>query len=168
MSRRIDRHPRLKQHRLRELYFVEAAVETVLREYVRHPPRMEVHVGGEVDHAITAVVQNGDFFTYLGDKPVAFAPGGALDSGALAGVVLRGVRPRDIAPIAHAPACRPSARSRATRRSARSATRSRCAASSSDGRAIPLHVDGDHMGDVTEALFEVRPGALRRRVVIGR
>jgi len=31
---------------------------------------------------------------------------------------------------------------------------------SADGRAIPLHVDGDHIGDVTEAVFEVRPGAL--------
>src|ERR1700712_2090202 len=37
--KRIDRQPRLKQHRLREYYFVYAAIETVLRHYVRDPPR---------------------------------------------------------------------------------------------------------------------------------
>jgi diacylglycerol kinase family enzyme len=159
VSRRIDRHPRLKQHRLRELYFVEAAVETVLREYVRHPPQMDVHIDGEVDHAITAVVQNGDVFTYLGKKPVAFAPGGALDSGALAGVVLRGVRPRDIAPIAlRLLSAKRSLEGHSQVRTFSDAQSLRCV--SSDGRPIPLHVDGDHMGDVTEALFEVRPGAL--------
>ena len=29
-----------------------------------------------------------------------------------------------------------------------------------DGRPIPLHVDGDHIGDVAEADFGIRPGAL--------
>jgi diacylglycerol kinase family enzyme len=29
-----------------------------------------------------------------------------------------------------------------------------------DGRPVPLEVDGDHIGDVTEARFSVRPGAL--------
>ncbi len=40
--KRIDRQPKLKRHRLRELYFVYCAVETALREYVRDPPRMDV------------------------------------------------------------------------------------------------------------------------------
>ncbi len=31
---------------------------------------------------------------------------------------------------------------------------------SADGREIPLQVDGDHIGDVDEAVFGVRPGAL--------
>jgi diacylglycerol kinase family enzyme len=31
---------------------------------------------------------------------------------------------------------------------------------SADGRAIALHVDGDHIGDVTEVQFGIRPGAL--------
>ena len=32
---------------------------------------------------------------------------------------------------------------------------------SADGRPIPLHVDGDHIGGVTEAVFGILPGALR-------
>ena len=157
--KRIDRQPGLKRHRLREYYFVYAAVETVLREYVRDPPRMDVHVGGEVDRAICTIVQNGDAFTYLDDKPLRLAPGAALDSGTLAGLALRGVRPRDIAPIA--------LRLLSPKRSLvghpqihafRDADELRCV--SADGRAIPLHVDGDHVGDVTEAVFEIRPGGL--------
>jgi diacylglycerol kinase family enzyme len=31
---------------------------------------------------------------------------------------------------------------------------------SADGRPIPLQVDGEHIGDVTEAVFTVRPQAL--------
>jgi diacylglycerol kinase family enzyme len=32
---------------------------------------------------------------------------------------------------------------------------------STDGRPVPLQVDGDHIGDVTEAVFGIEPGALR-------
>ena len=159
VSRRIDRSPGLKQHRLRELFFVYAAIETVLREYVRNPPRMDVHLDGEVDHAICTVVQNGDAYTYLDDKPIALAPGAALDSGSLAGVALRGVRPRDIGPIAlRLLSSRRTIEGHPQIRTFRDVDGVRCV--SSDGRAIPLHVDGDHIGDVTEALFEVRPGVL--------
>ncbi len=157
--KRIDRQPKLKQHRLRELYFVYCAIETALRAYVRNPPRMDVELAGGVDHAITTIVQNGDAFTYLGVKPLALAPGGGLDTGTLAGLALRGMRPRDIAPIArrvlsskHSVAGHPQIHA------FRDVDALRCV--SSDGREIPLQVDGDHIGDVTEAVFGVRPGAL--------
>jgi diacylglycerol kinase family enzyme len=157
--KRIDRQPRLKQHRLRDVYFVYAAIETVLREYVRDPPRMEVHAGGAVDDAISAIVQNGDAFTYLGDRPLALVPGAGLDSGTLAGLALRRARARDIPPVA--------LRVLSSRRTLvgypqivafRDVEGLRLV--SSDGRAIPLQVDGDHIGDVTEAVYEVRPRAL--------
>jgi diacylglycerol kinase family enzyme len=157
--KRIDRQPRLKQHRLRDIYFVYAAIETVLREYVRDPPRMEVHAGAAVDGAISAIVQNGDAFTYLGDRPLALVPGAGLDSGTLAGLALRRARARDIPPVA--------LRVLSSRRTLvgypqivafRDVEGLRLV--SSDGRAIPLQVDGDHIGDVTEAVYEVRPGAL--------
>ncbi len=161
--KRIDRQPGLKQHRLRELYFVYCAVETALREYVRNPPRMDVHLGDVVDHAITTLVQNGDAFTYLGDKPLALAPGGGLETGALAGLALRGIRPRDIPAIAR--------RVLSSKRSIAGHPQVNAFAGvdglrcvSSDGRLIPLHVDGDHIGDVSEAVFGIRPGAL---VVLG-
>lgn len=157
--KRIERSPGLKRHKLREYFFVYAAIETVLREYVRHPPRMDVHVDGRVDQAITTLVQNGEQFTYLDDKPIYIAEGAGLDTGTLAGVALRGVTPRDIPSIA--------LRLLSNKRSIvghrqildfSDVTELRCV--SSDGRAIPLHVDGDHIGDVTEAVFGVMPGAL--------
>ena len=157
--KRIEASPGLKRHRLREYFFVYAAVETVLRHYVRHPPRMDVHVAGRVDRAITALVQNGGPFTYLDDKPIYIAEGGSLDSGTLAGVALRGVKPQDIPGIARR--LLSSKRSIVGHRQIldfRDVTQLRCV--SSDGRAIPLHVDGDHIGDVTEVVFGVRPGAL--------
>src|SRR3954447_12196663 len=68
--RRIEASPQLKRHRLREYFFVYAAVETVLRQYVRNPPRMDVEVGGERSSAIATVVQNGAEFPFLDDKPI--------------------------------------------------------------------------------------------------
>jgi diacylglycerol kinase family enzyme len=157
--KRIEASPALKRHRLREYFFVYAAVETVLRHYVRHPPRMEVHVDGRVDRSITTLVQNGEQFTYLDDKPIYVAEGASLDTGTLAGVALRGVMPQDIPAIARR--LLSSKRSIVGHRQIldfRGVTELRCV--SSDGRAIPLHVDGDHIGDVTEAVFGVMPGAL--------
>ena len=66
MVRRVDAHPRLKA-RLKQWYFAYAAVATFTREYVVRPPRLEAHVGGEVLRGVTALVQNGDPYTYFGD-----------------------------------------------------------------------------------------------------
>jgi len=157
--KRIDRQPKLKKHRLREGYFLYCAVETALREYVRDPPRMEVHLGDVVDRAITTLVQNGDAFTYLGDKPLALAPGGGLDTGSLAGLALRGMRARDIPGIARRVLSPKRSIADHPQINASSGVDGlRCV--SADGRAIPLHVDGDHIGDVSEAVFGVRPRAL--------
>lgn len=157
--KRIEQSPGLKHHRLREYFFVYAAVETVLRHYVRNPPRMEVHLPDRVDRAITTLVQNGEQFTYLDDKPIYIAEGAGLQTGTLAGVALRGVKPQDIPGIARR--LLSSTRSIVGHRQIldfHDVTALRCV--SADGRAIPLHVDGDHIGDVTEAVFGVMPGAL--------
>ena len=157
--KRIEQSPRAKRHKLREYFFVYAAVETVLRHYVRHPARMEVHVDGRSDRVITTIVQNAEQFTYLDDKPIAIAEGAGLQTGSLAGVALRGVTPADIPGIA--------LRLLSAKRSVvghrqivdfRDVDGLRCV--SVDDRPIPLHADGDHLGDVTEAVFGVLPGAL--------
>jgi diacylglycerol kinase family enzyme len=157
--KRIEASPHLKRHRMRELFFVYAAVETVLREYLRNPPRMDVEVAGERSSAIAAVVQNGAEFTYLDDKPIRLAEGGDLASGTLAGVALRGVKPRDIPSVALR--LLSSKRSVVGHRQIHAfhGVDGLCC-TSADGRPIPLHVDGDHVGDVTEVVFGIRPGAL--------
>ena len=159
VTKRIEQSPKLKAHRLREYFFIYATLETVLRRYLRNPPRMDVHAGDRSARAIATIVQNGDTYSFLDDKPVHLAVGAELDGGTLAGIALRGVSPRDIAPIA--------LRLLSPKRSVvghrkifdfRDATELRCV--SADGRAIPLHVDGDHIGDFEEVLFGIRPGAL--------
>jgi diacylglycerol kinase family enzyme len=157
--KRIEASPALKRHRLRQYFFVYATVETVLRQYVRNPTRMNVDVGGERSSAIATVVQNGAQFTYLDDKPIRLAEGGELASGTLAGIALRGVQARDI-PTA-ALRLLSSKRSVVGHRQIHAfagVDGLRC--TSVDGRQIPLHVDGDHVGDVTEVVFGIRPGAL--------
>ena len=157
--KRIEQSPRAKRHKLREYFFVYAAVETVLRHYIRHPPRMELHLDGHSERVITTIVQNAEQMTYLDDKPIAIAEGAGLQTGSLAGVALRGVSPKDIPGIA--------VRLLSAKRSVvghrqivdfRDVSELRCV--SVDGRPIPLHADGDHLGDVTEAVFGVLPGAL--------
>ncbi|MGH2941469.1 MAG: diacylglycerol/lipid kinase family protein [Solirubrobacteraceae bacterium] len=157
--KRIEQSPKLKHHRLREYFFVYAAVETVLRQYVRNVPRLEVQVGGRSERAITVVVQNGPWFTYLDDKPINVADGVALDSGTLAGAALRGVKPPDIPTLALR--LLSSKRSGVGHRQVLDfcdVDGLRCI--STEGRPVPLQVDGDHIGDVTEAAFGVMPGAL--------
>jgi diacylglycerol kinase family enzyme len=157
--KRIERQPRLKQHRLRDVYFVYAAIETVLREYVRDPPRMDLRLGDEHDSVISAIVQNGDAFTYLGDKPIQLAEGAGLSTGSLAGVALRGARPRDVIPVLwRLLSPKGTIVGHPQVRAFRDVDGLTC--TSADGRPIPLHVDGDHVGDVTEAVFAVEPGAL--------
>jgi hypothetical protein len=104
-------------------------------------------------------VQNGPQFTYLDDKPIELAEGGALDSGTLAGVALRGVKPRDIPAIAlRLLSAKRSVVGQRQILAFAGVDGLRC--TSADERAIPLHVDGDHVGDVTEAIFAIRAGAL--------
>ena len=158
--KRIEESPRAKRHRLREYFFVYAAVEPVLRHYIRHPPRMDLYIDGRpTDRVITTIVHNGEQMTYLDDKPIHIAEGAGLQTGSLAGGALRGVTPIDIPGIARR--LLSSKRSVVGHRQIadfRDVDGLRCV--SADGRPIPLHADGDHLGDVTEVAFGVLPGAL--------
>ena len=159
VAKRIDKNLRLKASRGRDVYFVYCAVETALREYVVNAARMHVHVAGQTASAICTIVQNGDPFTYLDDKPIRVAEGAALDSGTLAGVALLRLRPWDVPTIAMR--LLSSRRSVAGHRAIHDFAHVReVRCRSADGRPIPLHVDGDHIGDVSEAVFGIRPAAL--------
>lgn len=156
---RVDRHPRLKT-RFGAWYFTEAAVVTFMSRYTLRPPRLEVEASGRTVAGVSVFVQNGTPYTYFKSRPVNLTDGAALDSGELSGVVLTRARPYDVPSVtfrALSSAAR-IARHRgvATLGAFRTAT-----VRSADGRAIPLQVDGDHVDDVLEAEFTVRPGGLR-------
>ncbi len=156
--RRVDSNPRLKA-RLGAYYFTWAAISTFTRRYLLRPPHLTVEVDGERYGGVTAIVQNGSPFTYFKDRPIEVADGPALDSGTLAGCVLRRARPIDMPTIAFRAF---SKRARVTRhRQVASLPESiELTVQSADGEPLPLQVDGDYLGDVMEARFSVMPGAL--------
>jgi diacylglycerol kinase family enzyme len=155
--RRADERPRLKA-RLRQWCFAASALEVLGREFLVDPPRMEVEVDGRTIPGVTLVVQNADVLTFFADHPLRVADGARLDGGTLAGAVLRRAAPLDVpaialrlftrAPVAAHPHVEPFGGVRALR----------CVAS--DGRPLPLEVDGEHLGEVREARYELLPGAL--------
>src|SRR5439155_18316085 len=70
-------------------YFTWAVLSTFWRSYVINPPRLVVELPtGESYRGVTAIVQNGDPFTYFQNRPLRVAEGATLTSGDLAGIVL--------------------------------------------------------------------------------
>jgi diacylglycerol kinase family enzyme len=165
----VDAHPRLKS-RFGEYYYVGVATSTFLRRYLRRPTRLRVsfdalgpsaHPGavlpGPVD-GVTAIVQNGSPYTYFGHRPIELA-GSRLDSGDLAGVVLKRTTLLAI----------PTVTWRALSRSREVGDHRQVhpfhavgglTVRSEDERLLPLQVDGDYIGEAPEAVFTVAPGAL--------
>ena len=108
---------------------------------------------------VTTIVQNGDPYTYFGGRPVRMGEGATLESGDLAGVVLRRAGPIDI----------PTVMWRALSRHARVARHRRVQAFSGLERVhvaalgdkpLPIQVDGDYIGEAREAAFAIRPRAM--------
>jgi diacylglycerol kinase family enzyme len=155
---RVDAHPHLKT-RFGAWYFAAAAVQTFLRRYVVHPPRLELETAGRRVEAVSAFFQNGSPYTYFKSRPIDLVAGARLDSGDLAGVVLTRANPVDV----------PTVMWRALSGAARIARHRRVEAfdgidtatvRSLDGRPIPFQVDGDHVGDAEEVTFSVERGAI--------
>jgi diacylglycerol kinase family enzyme len=155
---RVDSNPRLKA-RLGPYYFAWVAIATFTRRYLSRPPRMRARVAGETLEGVTTIVQNGSSFSYFNERPIDIAEGAALDSGALAACMLHRATPLTMPSIAW----------RALSRRARVASHRQVTGVSevteltvrtADGRPLPLQVDGDYLGEVTEARYSILPGSL--------
>jgi diacylglycerol kinase family enzyme len=155
---RVDAHPHLKA-RLGEWYFTYAAVTTFVRRYLVNPPRLAATVDGREITGVTAIVQNGDPYTYFNRRPIHLAESVELSDGRLSGVVLQRANPIDMPTIVWR-AFAKRARIARHRRIADFAGVTALTVRSLDERALPLQVDGDHIGDVDEAVFTLRPGGL--------
>jgi diacylglycerol kinase family enzyme len=158
VAKRVDRHP-WRKARIGEWYFTYAAVTTFASRYLIRPPRMAVEVGGETLEGVTAVVQNTVPYTWFSHRPIELGEGTALDSGDLAGVVLRRANPVDMPTVIWRAFSR---RARIVRhRQVTGFTGIReLTVRSLDDRPLPLQVDGDHIGEVVEARYGVTPRAL--------
>jgi diacylglycerol kinase family enzyme len=155
---RVDAHPRLKA-RLGEWYYTWTGIQTFNRKYLIRPPKLETDLGGEVVRGVTVIVQNAAPYTYFGDRPVDMGEGATLDSGDLAGVVLRRASPIDI-PTITARALSKHLRLSQHRRVRPFAGLTGLHVHSVDGRPLPLQVDGDYIGEAQEAAFEIAPGGI--------
>jgi diacylglycerol kinase family enzyme len=155
---RVDANPRLKA-RLGPWFFTWIAVDTFMRRYLVRPPRMRVLTpDGEVE-GVTAIVQNGSPFTYFQDRPIEIAEGASLQSGGLAGGVLRRATPFAGPSIAWR-ALSPRARVARHRQVTPVPDASGLVVRSADERPLPLQVDGDYLGEVAEARYSIMPQAL--------
>jgi len=156
--KRVDSRPGLKA-RLGEYYFTYAAITTFTRRYLIRPPRIAVEVGGETVEGVTAIIQNGTPYTFFNRRPIEFAERTTLKSGTLAGVVLQRANPLDMPTVIWRTFSR---RSRIAEHRqvhgfhAADSVRVRAI----DGRTVRLQVDGDYIGEVTEATYGIVPGGL--------
>jgi diacylglycerol kinase family enzyme len=156
---RVDSNPRMKA-RFGPYFFTWMALSTFLRRYLVSPPRLSVDAGERRGlEGVTAIVQNGSPFTYFQDRPIELADGAALDSGALAGGVLHRARLTSMPFIAWR-AFSARARVAGHRQVTGLADLDELTVRSTDGRPLPLQVDGDYLGEVTEASYSVMPHAL--------
>jgi len=155
---RVDSSPHLKA-RLGPYFFTWVAVTTFVRRYLLRPPRLEVHASGETLDGITAVVQNGSPFTYFQNRPIEVAEGASLNSGALAGGVLRRATPVAM-PFLAWRAFSSRARVVRHRRVTGLSGLTELTVRSADERPLPLQVDGDYVGEVPEARYSILPDAL--------
>jgi diacylglycerol kinase family enzyme len=157
---RVDANPKMKA-RLGPYFFTWVAVSTFLRRYLVSPPRLCVQAGenGETLEGVTAIVQNGSPFTYFQNRPIEIADGAALDSGALAGGVLHRATLLSMPSIAWR-AFSPRARVAGNRQISPLRDLTELTVRSADERPLPLQVDGDYLGEVTEARYSILPDAL--------
>jgi diacylglycerol kinase family enzyme len=156
--RRVDAHPGLKS-RLGAGYFVYAGLTTFAGRFLVRPPRLVANVDGEGLEGVTAIVQNAERYTYFNDRPVDVADGPALDSAELGGVVLERANLID-APTILLRAFVPGLSLTGHRHVRALAPFTELDVRSADARELPLHVDGDYIGDVRHAHYEIRPRAL--------
>lgn len=156
--RGVDARPRLKA-RFGPYFFLAAAVATLTRHYLVRAPRMFVSVGAETATGVTTIVQNAAHYTYFHDRPINLAGGASLDGGTLSCVVLRRASLLG-APSLLARAVLGEAGVGRHRQVQSFEGVTSITVSSATGLPLPLQVDGDHIGAVSEARFAIRPGAL--------
>ena len=162
---RVDANPRMKA-RFGPYFFTWVAVRTFMRRYLVNAPRLELEAasdGSRVSNpkleGVTAIIQNGSPFTYFKDRPIEILDGAALDSGLLACGVLHRATALSMPSIA-VRAFSSHARVSGHRQVTGLDPTSELTVRTTDDRPLPLQVDGDYLGEVTEARYSIMPQAL--------
>jgi diacylglycerol kinase family enzyme len=153
----IDAHPRTKA-RIGHWYGAYAGVKIAVGTYALKPPLIETTIDGErIADGVSAMVQNGETYTYFNNAPLRLAVESDLQSGSLAGAILKSSRPTVVPGIARRLLSKKA--EVVDHRSVESFSGASEVVMRAD-RDVPLHVDGDHIGSVREARYTIAPGAL--------
>jgi diacylglycerol kinase family enzyme len=158
--KRVDAHPSRKA-RFGPWYYTACALGTFGRRYLRRPPRMVVRTGGEELPAVTAVFSNSDPYTYFASRPIRVGEDAGLDTGTLSLTALRRATllelptlvPRLLSGRASTVVRHRQVTGMPGIREARVET--------TDGRPLPLQVDGDYIGDFESVEYRAVPRGLR-------
>jgi diacylglycerol kinase family enzyme len=159
VTHRVDRHPRLKA-RLGPWYYTWAAISTFNRKYLVRPPRLRLEVDGRELEGVTVIVQSSDPYTYFASRPIRICERPEDGSGDLSLALLTHTTPLELLTI--------SPRAFSGRAEVVSRHRhieplpgvDRARIVSTDGRPLPLQVDGDWIGDATEIEYAAAPAGL--------
>lgn len=162
-TRWVDERQLIKA-RGRVLTFGYAATAAFLRDYRGRPPRLCLEANGERVEGVSAFCQNSRPFTYARSKPLHVCTDVSLDSGTISAMVMEraGMREvpgtlwrlfRDGKSLAEHPKAHGFSQ----------LTEARVTSLEKDGvpMPFPLEVDGDYLGEYTEAVYRIAPGALR-------
>ena len=156
---RVDSHPRLKA-RFGPYYFAYAGVTEFLGKYVRRAPQVTLAADdGPPLPGVTVLVQKGDPYTYFRRIPIRAAEPTALDAPTLSGIVLRTARPTVMPGVLWRLFSARATLGRHRQVDGFAGAR-RIVVRSVDGRPVPLQVDGDFIGAVTEAVYGLDPAPL--------
>jgi diacylglycerol kinase family enzyme len=162
-TRWVDQRQRMKA-RGRVLTYGYAATAAFLRSYRGRPPHLCFEARGERVEGVSAFVQNSRPFTYARSKPLHVSEDVAFDSGTISATVMKRAGMRDVPDAlwrlfreGKSLAQHPQARSFPRLTEARVTTLDPNGPSPS----FPLEVDGDYLGQFTEADYTVAPAALR-------
>jgi diacylglycerol kinase family enzyme len=152
LVRRVDALGRGEDgRRAGDLAFIRAAAAIVLQSHARFEPAIDIAGFGR---AAFAIIANCDPYSYAGSLPLRVAPGARFELG-LDFAAPELVRPIDVPRLV---AFLVSGRFRLGGRIVNGhdldAIEIRC------DRPLPLHVDGEDLGDVEEAIFEAERDAL--------
>jgi diacylglycerol kinase family enzyme len=164
VTERVDARPGLKAS-AGPYFYAWAAISSLYRRYLRNPVILHAEAGGREVDGVTALVQNSDPYTYFASRPLRVCEGIAFDDGTLSMAVLKRAAQRDAVTLAAR--LLSQSLSTASHRQIEQLDNLteigvRSLSTDADGRTrpFPLQVDGDYIGEVTQAELRVEPGAL--------
>ena len=162
--RRVDENPKLKSG-AGKWFYAYSALSSFYSFCLGNQPRISVSADQEPPlEGATAIVQNSSPFTYFGSHPVSLCEKVELDDGRLGLAVLDRFAQRDAPSLIPRllSARLPVGASRQVSERERVRTVLAETIPGDPGQdALPLHVDGDYIGDFARVEWSIEPAALR-------